>query len=269
MAEVAVALFAQPAPGGQLSQLVPLGLAVLALVAVLTWPARCVVRRGRPAPDGPLLNEQTARDPDGQGRSWAAHLRLRFERARARWFGAEARSREEVALLEGLAAALEAGLPTEHAVSVVLEVHDRGRGRAWEPLSLAASRGQALAPAWARVARWTASPTVASVARAWVVASATGAPLAEAVRSSASAARERHRLRQAVRTATAGARATVLVLSLLPLAGLGLAAAIGVGPVRLYADPVALAAALVGLTLLGLGHLVVQRMVGRVLKGLA
>ncbi|HSP61220.1 MAG TPA: hypothetical protein VLO09_09175, partial [Ornithinimicrobium sp.] len=108
-----------------------------------------------------------------------------------------------------------------------------------------------------------------AVARAWAVAAATGAPLAAAVRASAEAARERRRLHRAVEVATAGARATGRVLALLPLAGLGLAALLGIGPRELYAHPLAAGAAGVGLLLLGLGRLLVGRLVHRVVRGVA
>ncbi|WP_162803060.1 type II secretion system F family protein [Ornithinimicrobium avium] len=171
-------------------------------------------------------------------------------------------------LLDGLAAALEAGLSTEHALRVVLEpVGPAGSLGPWSELSRAAREGQPLAPSWSRLARRTGSPTAASVARAWSVAASTGAPLAAAVRSSAHAARERHRLERAVEVATAGARATATVLGLLPLAGVGLAALLGIGPVALYGDALALASAGLGLLLLAGGHATVRRMVRGVLVG--
>ncbi|MFK5635779.1 type II secretion system F family protein [Ornithinimicrobium sp. LYQ103] len=177
----------------------------------------------------------------------------------------------EVLLLDGLAAALEAGLPTARALHLALEVSPGvdAAGRGWEDLRRAARHGHPLAPAWARLARQTGSPTLGSVARAWAVASRSGAPLASAVRTSAGAARERRRLERVVDVATAGARSTATVLGLLPLAGVGLAAVLDVPPSRLYGTPAALVSALCGLVLLGVGHLVVRRLVRRVLDGIA
>lgn len=47
-----------------------------------------------------------------------------------------------------------------------------------------------------------------------------------------------------------------------------MAALIGIGPAELYASPISLTAAVLGLALLALGHLAVHRMVRRVLRGL-
>lgn len=173
---------------------------------------------------------------------------------------------EEVHLLDGLAAALEAGMPTHRAVQLALD----GASRAgvvrpeWAELRRAADLGQSLGPVWVRVARRTGSPTLAAAGRAWVVAVATGAPLAGAVRAAAHGARERHRLARALETATAGARATATVLGLLPLAGVGLASVLGVGPVTLYGSAPALASLVGGAGLLATGHAVVRAMVARV-----
>lgn len=177
----------------------------------------------------------------------------------------------ELQVLDGMAAALEAGLPVARGVR--LAVADVGPGlgpssaAAWSALGRAASEGQQLGPAWERLARHTRSPTLVSVARAWRVADLTGAPLAEALRVSAHAARERHRLGRAVEVAVAGPRATVTVLTLLPVAGVGLAAVLGVGPAQLYGDPVAQAAVGCGAVLLLLGQAWVRRLVAGVLRG--
>ncbi|GGK57807.1 type II secretion system F family protein [Ornithinimicrobium pekingense] len=193
----------------------------------------------------------------------------RLRRPGARAAGRAHAMSEEVQLLDGLAAALEAGLPTEHAVQVALAPVGAGPAAGhWAELAREAREGHPLGAAWQRLARRTCSPTAASVARAWTVASTTGAPVAAAVRSSAHAARERRRLERAVETATAGARATATVLGLLPLAGVGLAALVGVGPTTLYSDPLAMGSAGLGVVLLLTGHLVVRRMVSSVLRGL-
>lgn len=194
--------------------------------------------------------------------------------------GRSARARErELQVLDGLAAALEAGLPVPRAVTLaVSEVmsdpeqprdrRERWRASDWDELARAAGQGQALAPAWQRLARRSDSLTLDAVARAWRVASVTGAPLARAIRLSAHVSRERQRLERAVHVATAGARATVTVLTLLPLAGVGLAAALGVSPLVLYSHPVALVAAGSGALLVVVGQLWSRRLVRQVLRGL-
>lgn len=240
-----------------------LSVLVAALVAgaVLVWPV-APTPPPRPQPGGPA--------GDSVRRGGRSHRYL-LDRLRAR--RPVGRSGvDEVQLLDGLAAALEAGLPTDQAVGMALETvtpDGAGGSAAWADLARAAGEGQLLAPAWARVARRTGSPTAATVSRAWTVAAATGAPVAAAVRTSAHAARERRRLVRVVEVATAGARATATVLGMLPVAGVGLAALLGVGPVTLYSHPLALASAGLGLVLLVVGHLLVRRMVGHVLAGVS
>lgn len=175
-----------------------------------------------------------------------------------------------LAVLDDLSAGLEAGLPVPRAVSLALThrpVHGPGH-EAWSALDLASRDGQGLAPAWARLARATGSPAVASVARAWRVAGLTGAPLSAALRVSATTARERLRLERAVGTATAGARATASVLTVLPVAGVLLAAVLGVGPATLYGSVPALVSAGLGAVLLLVGQVLVRAVVGRVLRDL-
>ena len=229
--------------------------ALLAALAVLAWPS------ARHSPAGTTPIERTG----GSRRATAGPSRLRSLLDRR---GRRSSAAEEVQLLDGLAAALDAGLSTEHALRVALDsAPEPDRANPWSELTRAASEGQPLAPAWARLARRTGSRTAMSVARAWTVASTTGAPLAAAVRSSAHDARERHRLERAVEVATAGARATATVLGLLPVAGVGLAALLGVGPAALYGAPLAAASAGLGVGLLLVGHLTVRRMVRGVLEG--
>jgi tight adherence protein B len=246
----------------------PLVAALLAAGAVLVWPAGPPVAALGPADDWRGSGAQTragARAAAVDGRSLRLHRLLRLRRPPARPGAVE-----EVQLLDGLAAALEAGLPTGQAVEVALgRDASAGASLPWPDLVRAAREGQPLGPAWQRLARRTGSLTLASVARAWTVAAVTGAPVAAAVRSSAHAARERHRLERAVEAATAGARATARVLGLLPLGGVALAAMLGIGPVTLYAHPLAGASAALGLVLLLSGHLLVRRMVHGVLGGVA
>jgi tight adherence protein B len=169
----------------------------------------------------------------------------------------------ELQVLDGLAAALEAGLPVSRAVQLAVEEADHDD--AWAALGRVAAEGRQLSTAWARLARHTSSPTLASVARAWRVAELTGAPLADALRVSAHAGRERGRLSRALQVAVAGPRATVSVLTALPLAGAGLAAVLGVGPSALYGHPVAQASVGLGAVLILVGQLWVRRLVGKIL----
>ncbi|WP_161964977.1 type II secretion system F family protein [Ornithinimicrobium cerasi] len=265
--------------------------ALLVVLAVLLWP------RGDgaepPSPSSPSPSSppsSTSGEPGGRGRRRSPATRRdvtgqgRFESlvtptgppspvARGSVVGRmltrpARRDLAEVHLLDALAAALEAGLPTDRALHLALDsVEDEGRAAAWADLRRSADLGLPLAPSWDRAARRTGSPAIAAAGRAWAVAALSGAPLAAAVRSSAHAARERHRLLRAVEVATAGARATVTVLGLLPVAGAGLAAVLGIAPTTLYGSPPAVISAAAGLALLLLGHLVVRALVARVVAG--
>lgn len=247
--------------------------ACLVAVAVLLWPGAAAGTQqrggtgGQPVPpDGPAGGSRGGRRRAAVPPTRRVAELLRTVRRRGRLGTVE-----EVQLLDGLAAALEAGLPTGHALEVALDpvVGAGAGGGAWSELARAAQEGQPLGPAWQRLARRTGSLTASSVGRAWTLAAVTGAPVAAAVRSSAHAARERRRLERAVEVATAGARATATVLGLLPVAGVGLAALLGIGPLTLYSHPLALASAALGAVLLVVGHLTVRRMVRGVLRGVS
>lgn len=270
-------MLSELAPGATLLALVvPLlaGGSVLVLGGSATHPpgvpGRRVAGESRPdvvgredllADDGPTVDETAPRQQLlRRGRAWVEE---RLHRVRG--------VPVELQVLDDLASALDAGLPVHRAVRLSLShVAERSGShpQAWAMLERAAEEGQSLGTAWSRVARATGSPALTSVARAWRVASLTGAPLAEALRMSSRTARERLRLERAVETATAGARATATVLTLLPLAGVVLAGVLGVPPTELYGHPVAWASLGVGALLLLAGQGVVRRLVGRVLRDL-
>ncbi|WP_134772332.1 type II secretion system F family protein [Ornithinimicrobium flavum] len=242
---------AGPGPAGALLVGLVVGL------AVLVWP----VRSGAPG---------SGRGRGHPRRGVTARWVRAVSTALARWRGAGADRRARMAelqVLDGLAAALEAGLPVSRAVQLAVGGSDPGG--AWEQLAGAAAEGRQLGAAWTRLARQTGSPTLASVSRAWRVAELTGAPLAAALRVSAHAGRERARLTRALQVAVAGPRATVAVLTALPLAGVGLAAVLGVGPAALYGHPVAHASVGTGAVLLLAGQVWVRRLVATVLGGSA
>lgn len=262
---------------------------LLAAAAVLLWTgpaavvvptssreaATCTPTAGSPATTGAAGDRRRASAREEVQRRLGLLGARRVDRARDL----------ELRVLDGLAAALEAGLPVPRAVSLAVSgltcsarPPRRRRGRrpaqgerttlsGWDELARAADQGQALAPVWQRLARREGSQTLSSVARAWRVAALTGAPLARAVRVSAHVCRERRRLERAVQVATAGARATVTVLTLLPLAGVGLAAVLGVHPLTLYSHPLALLGAGAGALLTLVGQLWSRRLVHQVVRG--
>ncbi|WP_151525755.1 type II secretion system F family protein [Serinicoccus kebangsaanensis] len=238
-------------------------------LAVTAGAAVLVLLRG--APD--LAREQAGASgrpgAPGRPRAGAGALLRRVLPGTAARAGLDRRTAEELDVVDTIAAALETGLPVPRAVALATDGRPRahpGRATDWEALARASLDGQSLVPTWERVARSSDSPTLSSVARAWQVASRTGAPLAAALRVSAHAARERQRLERAVDTASAGARATATVLTWLPLAGIGLSAVVGIGPASLYATPVAWACLAAGATLLLVGQVMVRRLMVTVLQ---
>src|SRR5690606_1718588 len=80
-----------------------------------------------------------------------------LHRLRRRRAGRPTTGLEEVQVLDGLAAALEAVLPTESAVQVAVApvASQRAAAAAWSELERSAREGQPLGPAWQRVARRT------------------------------------------------------------------------------------------------------------------
>ncbi len=69
---------------------------------------------------------------------------------------------------------------------------------------------------------------------------------------------------QKLSSATAGARATSALLSVLPIGGVGIALMLGIDPLTLYGNPLALASAICGLGVLLVGRWLVNFMIGRV-----
>lgn len=171
-----------------------------------------------------------------------------------------------LALLEGIAPALEAGLPP--AVAVRLSGSSLGTGRDAQTEQLVAELAEAcehggpIAPVWRAWAVSTGSPDLSFVAAAWQLTELTGAPLADAVQRAVVTLRETRERTRRVRVAVAGPRATVVVLTVLPLTGPAFGLACGVPPAELYlASPVSSAAALAGLVLIWAGRLWCRRLV--------
>ncbi len=168
-------------------------------------------------------------------------------------------------LLDGVAAALRAGLTPEQALRMSLQDSTDSRVHvALEPVLDAAAQGCPLGGVWQRVARKQGNADLSALARAWTLSERLGCPLSDAVAASAQMSRSRTVLEQRLDAATAGARATTTLLSVLPIAGMGLALLLGLSPVRLYGNPLGLASAGSGLVLLCVGRWVVARMVASV-----
>ncbi|HEX2704319.1 MAG TPA: hypothetical protein VHM65_01050, partial [Candidatus Lustribacter sp.] len=143
--------------------------AVLAALAVLSWPAPSWAVVAREAPFAPVG------DPASASR--------RARRRRAPGAAAGAFDADILALLGATAAGLRAGLPQADALGLALECigSTDGRqptvwGRRGRPVSFAPVReslrgatadGVALGPVWDAVARAAGAPQVHLVARAW------------------------------------------------------------------------------------------------------
>ena len=179
---------------------------------------------------------------------------------------------EVLALLEGIAPGLEAGLPP----AVAVRLSGAALGSALDPATQqfvgelvgACEQGSPIAPVWQAWAARTGSTDLSFVAAAWRLSELTGAPLAEAVRRAVVSVREsRERVRR-VNVAVAGPRATVVVLTVLPLTGPVFGLACGVPPAELYlSNPIGTASAVVGVVLIWAGRLWCHRLVDSAMRG--
>lgn len=229
-------------------------------VAVVVWPrppdrgpgkggrGPQLVDRGRPG--GPRT---------GQPRLvWAARLvrPARVDRLARTSRRRRRHAESDAALLaEALAPCLAAGLPPTVALELAAgSVASEGLARRCALAAAeAAATGSSLGSALRRLATHANDPGLAHLARAWVLSEELGAPLADAVTSTAAAVRERQAAQRRLTAATAGARTSMAVLAALPVAGPLASALVGVSPARLYDSPLGATSALLGLALCGIG----------------
>jgi tight adherence protein B len=176
-------------------------------------------------------------------------------------------------VVEAVLPALEAGLTPGAALGLAAEVAaPRGERSATSVLvgRLAglSAEGQPIGPFWAQAAAAAQSPELRLLAQAWSLTEDLGAPLAEAVRTTAGLLRARIETDRRTAGAVAGARATMNVLTALPLGGPLVALALGMGPRELYAGSAVTGLCLVagGVLVLG-GRWWVARMVRDVARG--
>ncbi|GAA6527534.1 type II secretion system F family protein [Intrasporangium sp. DVR] len=171
-----------------------------------------------------------------------------------------------LALLEGVAPALEAGLPPAVAVRLsgasLGSTTDSGTARWVAQLAEACDQGGPIASVWRSWAAESESAELGFVAAAWQLSEVTGAPLADAVHRAVAALHQARERARRVHVAVAGPRATVLVLTVLPLTGPLFGLACGVTPSDLYLDsPISTGAALAGLGLIWVGRRWCRRLV--------
>jgi tight adherence protein B len=236
-------------------------IALLAAAAVLVWPARRSAHLAWPPRTTAAAH---------LGRRWAAggHRWRLLPRRRAPRDAADL-----LAVVEAVLPALEAGLTPGDALRLAADVAapgDRPRPMAALVSRLAglSAQGMPIGPFWAEAAAASRSPELRLLAQAWSLTEELGAPLAEAVRTTAGLLRARTRAERRTAGAVAGARATMNVLTALPLGGPLVALALGVGPRELYATSAVTALCLVsgGVLVLG-GRWWVARMVRAVARG--
>ncbi len=135
-------------------------------------------------------------------------------------------------------------------------------------LASCAADGRKLGPLWREASKATDSPELEVLAQAWSLTEDMGAPLAQAVRTTAELLEARIAHERRLAAAIAGAKATVNVLTVLPIGGPLVALVLGIGPGELYGSSrltqVSLA---LGLCLAVIGRWWVGRMVRAVARG--
>jgi tight adherence protein B len=249
--------------------------AVTFAAAVLAWPVRRVRRPVRP---GSVGSPQVGRIAGG-----AAELVSRWRArspGRARGAGdPRAVERAVLGLVEGLAAALRAGLTPSQALAHLAGSAAGPRQpverRAPDPLDglverLAAQAGSGalLEPVLRTTAVRLGSPALLAASAGWAMAERHGAPIVDVLDGLVSALRDAARSAAAVETALAAPRATAALLGVLPLGGVVLGELVGVDPIRVLAGtPPGRAALVLGLALTWAGRVWMRRLVRAVERG--
>ncbi len=220
--------------------------ALCAAVAVVAWPQR------------PFFLSRSRSGPATRTRSplatTAGHRRTRA--------GAGSGSAE---LAEALVPCLAAGLPPASALAVAAGsmAPDSRVALCARSAAEEAARGVPVGPGLQREAVAARDQDLAHLARAWQLSESLGAPLADAVASSARVARQRQAAARRLGAATAGARTSMGVLALLPAAGPLAGLMLGVSPVRLFASRLSAVSAAIGLALALLGWVWARALVRR------
>lgn len=242
-----------------------LGVGLIAALGILAWPERFGRRRLAILP--------------GSTRSVAvpsSFLGWTWERARQWRPGRRTvalRTTDLLALLEAIAPALEAGMDSASALRIAADVrsvpgHPDPLGALAAEMASAAADGALLGPLWRAAAQSAGSAELLILAQAWSLTEDMGAPLAQAVRTTAGLLEARIAHERRLVAAVAGARATVNLLTVLPIGGPLMALVLGIEPDELYAGSRLSQCSLVlGLCLAGLGRLWVHRMVRAVARG--
>ena len=176
-------------------------------------------------------------------------------------------------LLEAIAPALEAGMAPASALRIAADTRS-GSGRP-DPLAAlartmasAAAEGASLGSLWREAAASARSAELLLLAQAWSLTEDMGAPLAQAVRTTAGLLEARIAHERRLSASMAGAKSTVNVLTVLPIGGPLLGLVLGIGPAELYAGSRFTQGSLaLGLCLAGIGRWWVRRMARAVARG--
>lgn len=242
-----------------------LAVGLLAALGVLLWPQHFGRRRLAILPGwSPSVRVR----PSRPGLAWARARRWRPGRRVA-----EVSTPDLLALLEAVVPALEAGMTPAAALRIAADARS-SPGEADPLASLAramasaAADGASLGGLWREAAESAGSAELLLLAHAWSLTEDMGAPLAQAVRTTAGLLEARIAHERRLAAAVAGAKATVNVLTVLPIGGPLIALVLGIGPGELYASSRLTQVSLVlGVCLAGMGRWWVRRMIRAVALG--
>ena len=247
-----------------------LAVGLLVMVAVLVWPRSF---GGRRLAILPRASTPARADPTNVQRFARASSSGRVHRWRPGRRAAVISTHDLLALLEAIAPALEAGMTPASALRTAADSRfDPGRPDQLDALVRAlassAADGDKLGPLWREASESTASAELLLLAQAWSLTEDMGAPLAQAVRTTAGLLEARISHERRLTAAVAGARATVNVLTILPIGGPLVALVLGIGPAELYGSSRLTQGSLaLGLCLAAIGRWWVRRMVRAVARG--
>ena len=239
-------------------------------IVVLVWPQSFGRRRLAilPRASAPARAALTNAQRFTRASSWR-----RVHRWRAGPRAAGISTYDLLALLEAIAPALEAGMTPASALRTAADSRfDPGRPDQLDALVRAmassAADGEKLGPLWRAASESTGSSELLLLAQAWSLTEDMGAPLAQAVRTTAGLLEARISHERRLTAAVAGARATVNVLTVLPIGGPVVALVLGIGPAELYGSSRLTQGSLaLGLCLAGIGRWWVRWMVRAVARG--
>ncbi|MHB8273632.1 MAG: type II secretion system F family protein [Dermatophilaceae bacterium] len=240
--------------------------ALLAAGAVLLWPDRFGRCRLAILPGVPSAAALVPRSLVAS--AWERARRWRQGRGAVR-----VSPQDLLSLLDAISPALDSGVAPAAALRIAADSRS-GSGRP-DPLAAlarnmasAAADGATLGPLWRAAAESVGSAELLLLAQAWSLTEDIGAPLAQAVRTTAGLLEARIAHERRLAAAVAGAKATVNLLTVLPIAGPLLALVLGIGPGDLFGGSrLTQGSLLLGLCLAGIGRWWVRWMVRAVARG--